>query len=137
LTGSLEKPQTQISSEPVFPETEALAYLIARRPLSQVSQSDGNMLASAAISYGAGQASWITNKLGVDVFEVQEEETLKDTLLAMGQYLTPNFYVDAKVGMFNKQASMVLKHKITESINVETQTGTSQRVKINYEIDRD
>jgi translocation and assembly module TamB len=39
--------------------------------------------------------------------------------------------------MFNKQASMVLKPKITESINVETQTGTSQRVKINYEIDRD
>ena len=137
LTGSLEKPQTRISSEPVLPETEALAYLITGRPLSQVSQSEGNMLASAAISYGAGQASWITNKLGVDVFEVQEGETLKDTLLAMGQYLTPNFYVGAKVGMFNKQAAMVLKHKITESINVETQAGTSQRVKINYEIDRD
>jgi translocation and assembly module TamB len=137
LTGSLEKPQTHISSEPGLPESEALAYLIAGRPLSQVSQSEGNMLASAAISYGAGQASWITNKLGVDVFEVQEGETLKDTLLAMGQYLTPNFYVGAKVGMFNKQASMVLKHKITESINVETQAGTSQRVKINYEIDRD
>ena len=84
LTGSLEKPQTQISSEPALPESEALAYLIAGRPLSQVSQSEGNMLASAAISYGAGQASWITNKLGVDVFEVQEGETLKDTLLAMG-----------------------------------------------------
>lgn len=137
LTGSLEKPQTHISSEPALPESEALAYLIAGRPLSQVSQSEGNMLASAAISYGAGQASWITNKLGVDVFEVQEGETLKDTLLAMGQYLTPNFYVGAKVGMFNKQAAMVLKHKITESINVETQAGTSQRVKINYEIDRD
>jgi len=56
LTGSLEKPQTQISSEPALPESEALAYLIVGRPLSQVSQSEGNMLASAAISYGAGQA---------------------------------------------------------------------------------
>ena len=58
----------------------------------------------------------------------------------MGQYLTPDFYVGAKVGLFNKQAAMVLKHKIIDAIdaiNVETQAGTSQRVKLNYEIDTD
>ena len=137
LTGSLQKPETRISSEPALPEAEALAYLITGRPLSQVSKSEGNMLASAALSYGGGQAAWLTEKLGIDEFEVQEGETLQDTLVAVGQYLTPDFYVGAKVGLFNKQAAMVLKHKITDAINVETQAGTSQRVKINYEIDRD
>ena len=137
LTGSLQKPETRISSEPALPESEALAYLITGGPLNQVSKSQGNMLAAAALSYGGGQASWLTNKLGIDEFEVKEGETLQDTLVAVGQYLTPDFYVGAKVGLFNKQAGMVLKHKITDSINIETQAGTSQRVKINYEIDRD
>ena len=137
LTGSLQKPQTRISSEPALPEAEALAYLMTGGPLNQVSKSEGNMLASAALSYGGGKATWLTEKLGIDEFEVQEGETLQDTLVSVGEYLTPDFYVGAKVGLFNKQAAMVLKHKITDSINVETQAGTSQRVKINYEIDTD
>jgi translocation and assembly module TamB len=137
LTGSLQKPQTRISSEPALPEAEALAYLMTGGPLNQVSKSEGSMLASAALSYGGGKAAWLTEKLGIDEFEVQEGETLQDSLVAVGEYLTPDFYVGAKVGLFNKQAAMVLKHKITDSINVETQAGTSQRVKINYEIDTD
>ncbi len=137
LTGSLQKPQTRISSEPALPEAEALAYLMTGGPLNQVSKSEGNMLAGAALSYGGGKATWLTEKLGIDEFEVQEGETLQDTLVSVGEYLTPDFYVGAKVGLFNKQAAMVLKHKITDSINVETQAGTSQRVKINYEIDTD
>ena len=137
LTGSLQKPQTRISSEPALPESEALAYLITGTPLSQVSKSEGNMLASAALSYGGKQASWIADKLGISEFQVQEGQTLQDTLVAAGQYLTPDFYVGAKVGLFNKQAVMVLKHKITNTINVETQAGTSQRVILNYEFDTD
>lgn len=137
LTGSLKAPQTRISSEPALPESEALAYLVTGGPLNQVSQSEGNMLAAAAISYGGGKAAWITDKLGIDEFEVQEGKTLQDTLVAVGQYLTPDFYVGAKVGLFNKQGGMVSKYKITKAINIETQAGTSQRVKINYDIDRD
>ena len=137
LTGSLQKPETRISSDPALPEAEALAYLITGKPLNQVSKSEGNMLASAALSYGGGKAAWFTEKLGIDEFEVQEGETLQDTLVSVGQYLTPDFYVGTKVGLFNKQAAMVLKHKITDAINVETEAGTSQRVKLNYEIDTD
>lgn len=137
LAGPLQKPETRISSEPALPEGEALAYLVTGRPLSQVSQSEGNMLASAALSYGGGQAAWIADKLGINEFEVQEGETLQDTLVAVGQYLTPDFYLGTKVGLFNKQAVVVLKHKITDAINIETQAGTSQRVKLNYEINTD
>lgn len=137
LSGTLKNPQTHISSEPALPETEALAYLVTGGPLNQVSKSDSNMLASAALSFGAGQASWLTEKLGINEFKVVEGSTLKDTLLVMGQYLTPDFYVGTKIGMFNKQASLVLKHKLTDTVNVETQTGTSQRIKLNYEFDGD
>lgn len=137
LTGSLDSPQTHLSSEPGLPEAEVLAYLVTGGPLNQVSQSEGNRVASAAISYGAGQVSWIADKLGVDEFEVKEGKTLQDTLASVGQYLTPDFYVGTKVGLFNKQAVLVLKHKLTKTLNVETQTGTSQRIKLNYELDTD
>ena len=137
LTGPLKSPKTRIYSEPALPESEALAYLITGSSLNQVGKSDGNMVASAALSYGAGQLSWLTDKLGVDEFEVKQGKTLQDTLMTVGQYLTPDFYVGTKVGIFNRQAMLVLKHKLTKTINLETQTGTSQRVKLNYEIDTD
>jgi translocation and assembly module TamB len=137
LTGTLKNPQTRIYSEPSLPETEALAYLVTGGPLNQVSSSESNMLASAALSYSAGQATWLTDKLGIDEFKVEEGSKLQDTLLVMGQYLTPDFYVGTKVGMFNKQAVLLLKHKLTDNINVESQSGTSQRIKLNYEFDGD
>jgi translocation and assembly module TamB len=137
VTGPLKTPQTRIYSEPALPEAEALAYLIAGRPLNRVSESEGNMIASAALSYGAGKVSWIADKFGIDEFEVKEGETLQDTLLAVGQYLTPDFYVGTKVGLFNKQAILVLRQKLTESLNVETEAGESQRIKLNYEIETD
>jgi translocation and assembly module TamB len=138
VTGTPDRLKTRIYTEPTaLPETEALAYLIAGKPLNQTSKAEGNMIAGAALSYGAGQASWLTEKLGLDEFEVQEGKTLQSTLLAVGQYLTPDFYVGAKVGIFNKQVALVVKRKLTDHLNVETQTGESQRIKLNYEIDTD
>ena len=137
VSGPLKTPKTKIYSEPSLPESEALAYLITGSSLDQVGKSDGNMLASAALSYGAGQLSWLTDKLGIDEFEVKQGKTMQDTMVALGEYLTPDFYVGTKVGIFNNQAVLVLKHKLTQHFTVESQSGTSQRVKLNYEIDTD
>jgi len=114
-----------------------LAYLITGGPLNQVSQSEGNMVASAALSYGASKASWIANKLGIGEIEVEQGKTLQDTMASVGQYLTPKLYVGTKVGLFNQQVVLVLKRKLTKTLNVETQTGTSQRIKFNYENETD
>lgn len=138
VTGTPDRLKTRIYTEPTaLPETEALAYLIAGKPLNQASKAQGNIIAGAALSYGAGQASWLTEKLGLDEFQVQEGKTLQSTLLAVSEYLTPDFYVGTKVGLFSKQVSLVLKHKLSDHLNVETQTGESQRIKLNYEIDTD
>lgn len=137
VTGPLKSPKTRVYTDPALPESEALAYLVTGRPLNQASESEGNMIASAALSYGAGQLSWLTDKFGIDEFEVKEGETLQDTLLAVGQHLTPDFYVGTKVGLFNKQVVLVLKLMLTEALSVQTEAGTSQRIKLNYEIETD
>jgi translocation and assembly module TamB len=137
LSGPLDAPKTQLSSEPALPEEEVLAYLLTGGPLNQVSQEEGNMVASAALSYGASKASWIANKLGIGEFEVEQGKTLQDTMASVGQYLTPKLYVGTKVGLFNQQVVLVLKRKLTKTLNVETQTGTSQRIKFNYENETD
>ncbi|TRX03305.1 translocation/assembly module TamB domain-containing protein [Candidatus Methylobacter oryzae] len=137
VSGPLDAPKTRLSSEPALPEEEVLAYLITGGPLNEVSQSQGNAVAAAALSYGASKASWIANKLGVGEVEVEQGKTLQDTMAAVGRYLTPNLYVGTKVGLFNQQVVLVLKRKLGKSFNVETQTGTSQRVKINFEKDAD
>jgi translocation and assembly module TamB len=137
LSGPLDAPKTQLYSEPALPEEEVLAYLLTGGPLNQVSQEEGNMVASAALSYGASKASWIANKLGIGEFEVEQGKTLQDTMASVGQYLTPKLYVGTKVGLFNQQVVLVLKRKLTKTLNVETQTGTSQRIKFNYENETD
>ncbi len=137
VTGPLKTPKTRIYSEPALSESDALAYLITGSPLNQVGKSDGNMVASAALSYGVGQMSWLRDKFGIDEFEVKQGQTLQDTLVAVGQYLTPDFYVGTKVGIFNNQAVLVLKQRLTPSFTVESQSGTSQRIKLNYEIETD
>lgn len=137
LSGPLKSPKTRIYSEPALPEAEALAYLMTGSTLNQVSKADGGMVAGAALSYGVGKLSWLTEKLGIDEFEVKEGKTLNDTLLSMGEYLTEDFYIGTKIGIFDKQAMLVLRHNLTKSLKVETQAGTSQRVKLNYEIDTD
>ncbi|MEI8573743.1 translocation/assembly module TamB domain-containing protein [Methylomonas sp. WH-1] len=137
VSGSATAPQTKIYTEPSLPESDALAYLITGASLNQAGKDEGNMIASAALSYGAGRLSWLTEKLGIDEFEVQQGKSFADTLVTAGQYLTANTYVGTKLGLFSKQALLVLKYKLTDSINLETQTGTSQRVKVNYEFDTD
>ncbi|MGR9088523.1 MAG: translocation/assembly module TamB domain-containing protein [Gammaproteobacteria bacterium] len=132
LSGPSSHPKTRIYSEPPMPESEALAYLISGRSLNQVTQSEGHLIAGAALSYGAGRLSWLANKLGVDEFEVKEGDTLKDTLVTVGQYLNPDFYVGAKVGLFNQQAALILRRKLTDSLSVESESGESQRIKLNY-----
>lgn len=137
VTGNANSPKINISSEPTLPETEALAYLITGRPLSQASSQQGQMIASAALSYGAGQMSWLTDKLGLDEFEIKEGDKLQNTQLAIGQYITPDFYLGTRIGLFNKQASLLLRHNITSWLNVETEAGESQRIRLNYEMTRD
>ncbi len=137
LSGLLKQPKTKIYAEPAVSEADALAYLITGTALNQVSKTDGNKVASAALSYGASQVSWLTSKWGLDEFSVEEGETLHDTLVTVGRYLTPDFYVGTKVGLFNKQALLILKHKLFDNVTVETQTGTSKRIKLNYEFDAD
>lgn len=135
LTGPLNSPKTKVYAEPALPEADALAYLITGSALDQVGKSDGNLIANAALSYGVGQLSWLPEKLGVDTFDLQQGKTLQDTLVSVGRYLTPDFYIGSKINLFSQQASLILKHKIGKNFSVETQTGSSQRVKFNWEVD--
>jgi autotransporter translocation and assembly factor TamB len=137
LSGPLNSPQTRLTSDPPLPESDILAYLVTGGPLEQVSQDEGNLIAGAAAALGSSQVAWIADKFGLDELEIKQGKTLQDTLVQVGQYLSPNFYVGAKVGLFNNQAALVIKRKLTENLNLETEAGTSQRIKLNYEFDTD
>ncbi|BBL56442.1 translocation/assembly module TamB domain-containing protein [Methylomonas koyamae] len=102
-----------------------IAYSITGSSQSRASKSVGNMITGSALTYVAGRLSWLTESLGVDEFDVQQSQNLSDTLVTAGHYLTSIFYVGTKLGLFNTQAILVLKHKLADSINVETQSGAS------------
>jgi len=103
LTGSLTKTVTSyIFRTRTLPEAEALAYLITGRPLNQVSSRKAVCLPVQRFLTVGGQVAWITDKPGIDKFEVQERENCWIYWFLWANTLTPDFYVGAKVGLFNK-----------------------------------
>jgi len=137
VTGPLQAPQTKVSSRPPLPESEALAYLLTGHSLQSASGSESEALAKAALSYGAGELSWLSSKLGVDQFEIEDSKTLKESALRLGKYINPNLYLGLTLGLFSTSYGVTLKQQLSKDFSLETRTGESQRLDLKYRLDKD
>ena len=137
VTGPLKSPETKVSSKPSLPESEALAYLLTGSSLQNVSESQSGALSKAAFKYGVGQLSWLSDQMGVDEFEVEDNGSLKDTSVKLGKYLNPNLYIGFSLGFFSNNYAAIFKQKLSEHFSLQTQAGESQRIELKYQLDTD
>ncbi|MDO8846158.1 translocation/assembly module TamB domain-containing protein [Methylicorpusculum sp.] len=137
VTGPLKSPQTKVSSQPALPESEALAYLITGRSLESAGGSQSEALAKAALSYGAGQLSWLNAKLGIDELEFEEKERLEDSAVRLGKFISPDFYIGLSLGFFSNNYAVLLKRQLTKHFSLQTRAGETQRIDLKYHIDTD
>jgi translocation and assembly module TamB len=137
VTGPLKSPQTKVSSQPVLPESEALAYLITGRSLESAGGSQSEALAKAALSYGAGQLSWLNAKLGIDELEFEEKERLEDSAVRLGKFISPDFYIGLSLGFFSNNYAVLLTKQLSKHFSLQTRAGETQRIDLKYHIDTD
>ncbi|MCF6203429.1 MAG: translocation/assembly module TamB domain-containing protein [Methylococcaceae bacterium] len=138
VTGLLKSPKTRVYSEPVLPESEALAYLVTGKSIKGMSQSEGNAVANAALGYGVGQLSWVSEQLGIDEFEFKQSDKIEDSAVKLGEYLNPDLYVGITIGLFSNKYSANLKYNLTDRISIDTRAGgESQRIDIKYHLEMD
>jgi translocation and assembly module TamB len=127
LRGSLREPRIAIFSEPAMNETDALSYLLLGRPLSQADADESNRLQGAAAAVGVlgGDllARQVGERLGVDEVRVEAGETVQQTALVVGKYLSPRLYVRYITGVVESSNIVQLRYEIGRRIEIQTEGG--------------
>jgi translocation and assembly module TamB len=98
------------------------------------------MLRQAVAAKGLEKSQEILGRLasglGVDEVRFEEGETLEDTALLLGKYLSPDLYVSYAVGLFDNQGALVTRYRLSERLRLEVQSGSSQSMDLIYDVER-
>jgi translocation and assembly module TamB len=141
VRGTALVPLLSVFSTPAMEQSDALSYLVAGKPLSQLKGGEGNAVGSAASALGTAGgdllAKSIGAKLGIDDVGVADNTAVGGAALTVGKYLNPRLYVGYGVGLFTPGQVVTVRYKLTRLFDFEMQNGTlSNRAGINYRIEK-
>ncbi|MBN8888557.1 MAG: translocation/assembly module TamB domain-containing protein [Rudaea sp.] len=141
VRGTAVAPQLTVFSTPAMEQSDALSYLVAGKPLSQLKGGEGNAVGSAASALGTAGgdllAKSIGAKMGLDDVGVADNSSVGGAALTVGKYLSPRLYMSYGVGLFSPGQVVTLRYKLTRLFDFEMQNGTlSSRAGINYRIEK-
>ena len=141
IQGSARNPQLTVFSEPPMAQSNALAYLVTGKPLSDVGSGEGDLVQSAARSLGTAAggllAKNIGRRLGVDEVGIKDSEAIGGAALTVGQYLSPRLYLSYGVGLFEPGEVVTLRYKLSEQLSLEALNGPKDsRAGVEYRIEK-
>lgn len=140
MTGTLRNIQGQLYSTPALPESEILAMLVTGRSFRNVGPQDENSLLTAIANFGIERGQGITNtvrsKLGLDTLDISGGDTLDESSLGLGKYITPDLFLRYDIGLFDRESSLSLNYSLTERLRLEVETGVSQSVDLTYTVEK-
>ncbi|HSE12955.1 MAG TPA: translocation/assembly module TamB domain-containing protein [Rudaea sp.] len=141
VRGTAAAPELSVFSTPAMEQSDALSYLVAGKPLSQLQGGEGNAVGSAARALGTAGgdllAKSIGAKMGVDEVGVADSSAVGGAALTVGKYLSPRLYLSYGVGIFTPGEVVTLRYRLTRHFDAEMQNGTlSSRAGINYKIEK-
>lgn len=142
ITGTAARPVLTVFSQPPMEQSDALAYLITGKPLSQVKGGEGNMVSAAAQALGSATGNLLAKsigaRLGVDDIGVSSSDALNgSSAFTVGKYLSPRLYISYGVGLFDPGQVITLRYHFNARWNFEAQSATDfNRASLNYRIER-
>ena len=141
VRGTAAAPELSVFSTPAMEQSDALSYLVAGKPLSQLQGGEGNAVGSAARALGTAGgdllAKSIGAKMGVDDVGVADSSAVGGAALTVGKYLSPRLYLSYGVGLFAPGEVVTVRYRLTRHFDAEVQNGTlSSRAGVNYKIEK-
>ena len=137
VRGTAVTPELSLWSDPAMEQAEQLSYLILGRPLRSASQAEGSELSQAAAALGGNYlAKGIGERLGLDEIEVADNRALGGAALTVGMYLSPRLHVSYGVALFGDGQVMSFKYLLSRLWNIQLDSGTEDRVTLNYRLER-
>nr|VFK80504.1 MAG: translocation and assembly module TamB [Candidatus Kentron sp. SD] len=143
ITGTLKKSRMDLSSDPIMPDADILSYLLTGRPIANASHTDRTALLNTALGLAMTQSQPIANQLGksigFDTVKVKSQgNTLEESALFLGKYLTPKLYVGYVQGIFENTRTFEAEYRITDSLSIKARSGNKQQgAEVLYSIERE
>ncbi|MGD8395632.1 MAG: translocation/assembly module TamB domain-containing protein, partial [Candidatus Eiseniibacteriota bacterium] len=142
ITGTAQRPELELSSEPSMSETEVLSQLVFGDSAGSLDRSQTDFLQSQAL--GAAQKfalprleEALTQELGIDVLRIQRQAGGADrgsetepggTSVLVGQYLSPRVLLKYEQGLDSvDDAQINVEYWIGEGVKLETSYGRTER----------
>lgn len=136
LTGTPNQPRSQVYSEPVLSDVEALSYLLTGRPLSSADAEQGDMLGQAAFALGLSSAgsvvSRVRNDLGLETLGVQGGA--ENRQFFAGKRFGNRLFVEYAYGIVDNIGSLLLRYELNNRLVVESRSGAARTVDIVYSV---
>ena len=135
LSGTPSRLRSEIFSDPVLSDAEALSYLLTGRPLvDNTSTGEGDTLDQAAFALGLSGAGLISAQiraqLGLETLTI--EGVGDESKLVAGKRLGDRLLVEYGYGLVDKLGTLLLRYQINERVVLESRTGTVSNLDIVY-----
>ncbi|WP_188862204.1 translocation/assembly module TamB domain-containing protein [Marinobacterium nitratireducens] len=128
VAGSLRAPTFELFSDPVMPDNARLSYLVFGRAPGAASEGEQAMLMKLALALGRSGGDAIGEKvsgaLNVDEISLGGGDTLQETSLYIGKYLSPRLYIKYGVGLAEPTNEFIMRYLLTKQLSFESNTGT-------------
>lgn len=154
-TGTLLLPLIKLYSDPPMSDTDVLSYMVLGRPIRAGAETNQTalLLKSASAVLGGSKASGIQDqiqqRLGIDTLDVEEgpkntytssrttNNSLDQSLLTIGKYLSPNLYVSYGRSLFTEAYLVSARYNLTKKLELESKTGTATSINLFYKVEFD
>lgn|GEM_PF-2836106 len=122
VSGSADKPNLKLESEPVLPQDEVLARLLFDKELSDISGFQALQLASAVRTLATGGTSVMDDtrsSLGVDTLDFNGDEASGNSVKA-GKYISEDVFVEVESGSASGSSKVRVEMDLTPRISVDS-----------------
>jgi translocation and assembly module TamB len=135
LSGTPSRLRSELFSDPVMSDAEALSYLLTGRPLADsTSAGEGQGLDQAAFALGLSGAGLISaqirTQLGLETLTIAGVG--EESRLIAGKRLGDRLLVEYGYGLVDKLGTLLLRYQLNERIVLESRTGTVSNFDIVY-----
>lgn len=136
LTGTPSQPRSDVFSEPVLGDAEALSYLLTGRPLVSANAQQGDMLNQAAFALGLSTAgsvvSRISDQFGLDTLAVKGGSG--EQQIVAGKQIGTRLLVEYAYGIVDNLGTLLLRYQLNSRMVLESRSGSVNNVDVVYSV---
>ncbi len=141
VTGTADSPKLALFSDPAMEQSDMLSYLLLGVPTNRATSAQGAALSGAAASLGLTGGDMLASKLGdafgIEDVRIESGDTLEESSLVLGKYLSPRLYVSYAAGLFDQSSTFRMRYTLSRRWTVQTETGLVSGADLLYSLEND